>query len=148
LSQQNKETQPHWHAPGKFNSSDGNPQTTKKPKRYQDVFAETLIELAQNNDKIVAISAGMLSGTSLNQFQAVYPERCFDVGIAEQHAVTFSAGLATQEMLPFCAIYSTFLQRALDQVIHDVALQDLPVIFLCGPRRIGRSRWRYTSRRF
>jgi 1-deoxy-D-xylulose-5-phosphate synthase len=119
----------HWHAPGKFNISNGSPQITQKPKRYQDVFAETLIELARNNDKIVAISAGMLSGTSLNQFQAVYPERCFDVGIAEQHAVTFSAGLATQGMLAFCAIYSTFLQRALDQVIHDVALQDLPVVF-------------------
>lgn len=119
----------HWHAPGKFNSADGSPQTTNKPKRYQDVFAETLIELARNNNKIVAISAGMLSGTSLNKFQSVYPDRCFDVGIAEQHAVTFSAGLATQGMLPFCAIYSTFLQRALDQVIHDVALQGLPVVF-------------------
>ncbi len=119
----------HWHAPGKFNVLDGSSQSTNKPKRYQDVFAETLIELAQDNEKIVAISAGMLSGTSLSKFQAVFPERCFDVGIAEQHAVTFSAGLATQGMLPFCAIYSTFMQRALDQVIHDVALQNLPVVF-------------------
>jgi 1-deoxy-D-xylulose-5-phosphate synthase len=119
----------HWHAPGKFNVVDGSSQSINKPKRYQDVFAETLIELAQDNEKIVAISAGMLSGTSLSKFQAVFPERCFDVGIAEQHAVTFSAGLATQGILPFCAIYSTFLQRALDQVIHDVALQNLPVVF-------------------
>lgn len=119
----------HWHAPGKFNFSDGSPRQTNKPKRYQDVFAEALIELAEKNDRIVAISAGMLSGTSLNQFQAVYPERCFDVGIAEQHAVTFAAGLATQNMLPFCAIYSTFIQRAVDQVIHDVAIQNLPLVF-------------------
>lgn len=119
----------HWHAPGKFNFADGSPRQTIKPKRYQDVFAEALIELAEKNDRIVAISAGMLSGTSLNQFQAIYPERCFDVGIAEQHAVTFAAGLATQGMLPFCAIYSTFIQRAIDQVIHDVAMQNLPLVF-------------------
>lgn len=119
----------HWHAPGKFNSQDGSSIDKNTNKRYQDVFAETLIELAQTNKNIVAISAGMLSGTSLNQFQAHFPDRCFDVGIAEQHAVTFSAGLATQGMIPFCAIYSTFLQRAVDQVIHDVALQNLPVVF-------------------
>lgn len=119
----------HWHAPGKFNPLDGSTQNSNKSKRYQDVFAETLIELAAKNDNVVAISAGMLSGTSLSQFQSVYPDRCFDVGIAEQHAVTFAAGLATQGMLPFCAIYSTFIQRGLDQVIHDVALQNLPVVF-------------------
>ena len=119
----------HWHAPGKFNIQDGQSINKNAIKRYQDVFAETLIELAQNNKNIVAISAGMLSGTSLNQFHVHFPERCFDVGIAEQHAVTFSAGLATQGVLPFCTIYSTFLQRAIDQVIHDVALQNLPVVF-------------------
>ena len=118
----------HWHAPGKFLVSDGSSSSVPNIKRYQDIFAETLIELAEENDKIVAISAAMLSGTSLNQFQTKFPNRCFDVGIAEQHAVTFSAGLATQGMLPFCAIYSTFIQRSIDQVIHDVALQNLPVV--------------------
>ena len=119
----------HWHAPGKFDKTTGASLKTNNAKRYQDVFAQTLIDLADENPKIVCISAGMLSGTSLNEFQKIHPTRCFDVGIAEQHAVTFSAGLATQGYLPFCAIYSTFLQRALDQVIHDVALQNLPVIF-------------------
>jgi 1-deoxy-D-xylulose-5-phosphate synthase len=97
--------------------------------KYQDVFAKTLIELAADDDRILAITAAMPTGTSLNKFAAVYPERFFDVGIAEQHAVTFAAGLATQGMRPVAAIYSTFLQRAYDQIIHDVALQKLPVIF-------------------
>jgi 1-deoxy-D-xylulose-5-phosphate synthase len=119
----------HWHAPGKFDKRTGASLKTHSTERYQDVFARTLIDLAEVNLKIVCVSAGMLSGTSLNEFQNIYPTRCFDVGIAEQHAVTFSAGLATQGYIPFCAIYSTFLQRALDQVIHDVALQNLPVIF-------------------
>ncbi len=119
----------HWHAPGKFEASNGFSLKEKKSLRYQDVFAQTLTELAAENSNIVAISAGMLSGTSLTKFQSVFPGRCFDVGIAEQHAVTLAAGLAKDGMLPYCAIYSTFLQRALDQVIHDVALQNLPVVF-------------------
>lgn len=118
-----------WHAPGAFDQHTGNSSKSNHVLRYQDVVAETLVELAATNSKIVAISAGMLSGTSLHKFKLVYPERCFDVGIAEQHAVTFAAGFATAGLVPFCTIYSTFLQRALDQIIHDVALQNLPVVF-------------------
>jgi 1-deoxy-D-xylulose-5-phosphate synthase len=99
------------------------------PPRYQDVFAETLIDLARTDDKIIGITAAMPSGTSLGKFQQAFPDRFFDVGIAEQHAVTFAAGLATQGMKPVCAIYSTFLQRAYDQIIHDVCIQRLPVVF-------------------
>jgi 1-deoxy-D-xylulose-5-phosphate synthase len=99
------------------------------PPRYQDVFAETLIELGRSNEKIIGITAAMPSGTSLGKFQQAFPDRFFDVGIAEQHAVTFAAGLATQGMKPVCAIYSTFLQRAYDQIIHDVCIQRLPVVF-------------------
>jgi 1-deoxy-D-xylulose-5-phosphate synthase len=99
------------------------------PPRYQDVFAETLIQLARSDDKIVGITAAMPSGTSLGKFQQAFPDRFFDVGIAEQHAVTFAGGLATQGMRPVCAIYSTFLQRAYDQIIHDVCIQRLPVVF-------------------
>ena len=115
-----------WHAvapPGK----PGAPKPTA-PK-FQDVFAETLIEIARDDPSVVAITAAMPDGTSLNKFAAVYPDRCFDVGIAEQHAVTFAAGLATEGIKPVCAIYSTFLQRAYDQVIHDVCIQNLPVVF-------------------
>lgn len=97
--------------------------------KYQDVFAQALIDLAKEDDRIVGITAAMPTGTSLNKFGAVFPDRCFDVGIAEQHGVTFAAGLATQGMRPVAAIYSTFLQRAYDQIIHDVALQKLPVVF-------------------
>jgi 1-deoxy-D-xylulose-5-phosphate synthase len=97
--------------------------------KYQDVFAQALIELARDDERILAITAAMPTGTSLNKFDQVFPKRCFDVGIAEQHAVTFAAGLATQGMKPVCAIYSTFLQRAYDQIIHDVAIQKLPVVF-------------------
>jgi 1-deoxy-D-xylulose-5-phosphate synthase len=97
--------------------------------KYQDVFAKALIDLAAEDERILAITAAMPTGTSLNKFSQVFPERCFDVGIAEQHAVTFAAGLATQGMKPVCAIYSTFLQRAYDQIIHDVAVQKLPVVF-------------------
>jgi 1-deoxy-D-xylulose-5-phosphate synthase len=97
--------------------------------KYQDVFAQALIDLAREDERIVGITAAMPTGTSLNKFAAVYPDRTFDVGIAEQHAVTFAAGLATQGERPVCAIYSTFLQRAYDQIIHDVALQKLPVVF-------------------
>jgi 1-deoxy-D-xylulose-5-phosphate synthase len=99
------------------------------PPKYQDVFADTLIELAKKDERIVAITAAMPGGTSVGKFAALYPRRAFDVGIAEQHAVTFAAGLATQGMRPVAAIYSTFLQRAYDQIIHDVCLQRLPVIF-------------------
>ncbi len=99
------------------------------PPKYQEVFARTLIELAENDDSIVGITAAMPTGTSLDKFQKVHPDRFFDVGIAEQHAVTFAAGLATQGVKPVCAIYSTFLQRAFDQVLHDVCLQKLPVVF-------------------
>jgi 1-deoxy-D-xylulose-5-phosphate synthase len=99
------------------------------PPKYQDVFAATLIELAKTDDTIVGITAAMPTGTSLHKFQKVFPKRFFDVGIAEQHAITFAAGLATQGIKPVCAIYSTFLQRAFDQVLHDVCLQKLPVIF-------------------
>jgi 1-deoxy-D-xylulose-5-phosphate synthase len=100
-----------------------------QPPKYQDVFAETLIELARKDDRIIGITAAMPTGTSLNKFGAEYPDRYYDVGIAEQHAVTFAAGLATEGMKPVCAIYSTFLQRAYDQIVHDVCLQRLPVIF-------------------
>ncbi|MBA3415619.1 MAG: 1-deoxy-D-xylulose-5-phosphate synthase [Chloroflexia bacterium] len=99
------------------------------PPKYQDIFAQTLIELAQDDPRVVAITAAMPTGTSLARFQAVFPDRFFDVGIAEQHAVTFAAGLATEGMRPAAAIYSTFLQRAYDQIVHDVCLQKLPVLF-------------------
>jgi 1-deoxy-D-xylulose-5-phosphate synthase len=99
------------------------------PPAYQNVFGETLTKLARDDDRIVAITAAMPSGTGVDKFAAVHPTRSFDVGIAEQHAVTFAAGLAAQGMRPFCAIYSTFLQRAYDQVVHDVAIQNLPVRF-------------------
>ena len=121
-----------WHAPGLFNKETGeiisNP-SKKSPPKYQDVFGETIIELAEQNENIVGVTPAMLTGSSLNKMLDIMPERVFDVGIAEQHAVTFSAGLATQGMTPFCNIYSTFMQRAYDQVIHDVALQNLDVIF-------------------
>ncbi len=99
------------------------------PPAYQNVFGETLAKLANTDDRIVAITAAMPSGTGVDKFAAAHPTRAFDVGIAEQHAVTFAAGLAAQGMRPFCAIYSTFLQRAYDQVVHDVAIQNLPVRF-------------------
>lgn len=99
-------------------------------KTYTDIFAETLIKLAKEDEKIIAITAAMPSGTGLNKFAKEFPDRTYDVGIAEQHAVTFSAGLAIEGFKPFCAIYSTFLQRAYDQVVHDVAIQNLPVKFM------------------
>ncbi len=122
-----------WHAPGKFDKVTG--EIRKKiydvpqPPKYQDVFGHTLVELAEKDDKIMGITPAMPSGSSLNMMMNAMPERAFDVGIAEQHAVTFSAGLATQGLTPFCNIYSTFMQRAYDQVIHDVAIQKLPVVF-------------------
>jgi 1-deoxy-D-xylulose-5-phosphate synthase len=99
------------------------------PPSYQNVFGETLAKLAETDSRIVAITAAMPSGTGVDKFAQAHPDRAFDVGIAEQHAVTFAAGLAAQGMRPFCAIYSTFLQRAYDQVVHDVAIQNLPVRF-------------------
>ena len=120
-----------FHAPGKFDAATGQrnvANAAQHPKRYQDVFGEAIIELAEQNDKIVGITPAMLTGCSLNMMKAKMPERTFDVGIAEQHAVTFSAGLAAQGMVPFCNIYSSFMQRAIDQVIHDVALQRLHVV--------------------
>ena len=122
-----------WHAPGKFDKltgiRDSEIQTAKTPAKYQDIFGQTMVELAEENRQIVAITPAMPSGSSLNAFIERFPDRSFDVGIAEAHAVTFAAGLATQGLLPFCCIYSTFLQRAYDQVIHDVCLQKLSVIF-------------------
>jgi len=127
--------QTFWHAPSyKFNPRTGELFKPKnlgepKPPKYQTVFGETILELAQMDKRIVGITPAMPSGSSLNLMMEVMPDRAFDVGIAEQHAVTFSAGMATQGLIPFCNIYSSFMQRAYDQVIHDVAIQDLKVIF-------------------
>lgn len=121
-----------YHAPGKFDARTGirNPESKiAQPPKYQDVFGHTIVALATTNKKIIGITPAMPTGSSLKYMIAAFPERAFDVGIAEQHAVTLSAGLATEGMVVFCNIYSTFLQRAYDQVIHDVALQNLPVIF-------------------
>ena len=121
-----------WHAPGCFDKETGErvvEDKTNQPPRFQDVFGRTIIDLAKHNDKIVGITPAMPTGCSLNMMMNEMPDRCFDVGIAEPHAVTFSAGLATQGYLPFCNIYSSFMQRSFDQVIHDVALQNLNVIF-------------------
>jgi 1-deoxy-D-xylulose-5-phosphate synthase len=122
-----------WHAPGVFNKETGEivkivPKSPQPPK-YQDVFGHTIVELAEQNDKIMGVTPAMPSGCSLTFMMEAMPDRAFDVGIAEQHAVTFSAGLATQGLIPFCNIYSSFMQRAYDQVLHDVALQNLPVVF-------------------
>jgi len=126
-----EQDQVKYHAPGKFDPLTGkiNKKIASGESKYQDVFGKTLVTLAAKNDKIVAITPAMPSGSSLNLMMTAFPERCFDVGIAEQHAVTLAAGMATQGYVPFCAIYSTFLQRAYDQVIHDVALQNLAVVF-------------------
>ncbi|MDQ3552548.1 MAG: 1-deoxy-D-xylulose-5-phosphate synthase, partial [Bacteroidota bacterium] len=125
--------QTKWHAPGLFDKITG--EIYKKafdlpqPPKYQDVFGHTIIELAEQNDKIIGITPAMPSGSSLKYMMEKMPERAFDVGICEQHAVTLSAGMATQGMKVFCNIYSSFMQRAYDQVVHDVAIQKLPVIF-------------------
>ncbi|NQW26474.1 MAG: 1-deoxy-D-xylulose-5-phosphate synthase [Flammeovirgaceae bacterium] len=128
-----EEDQTKWHAPGSFDKISGEihqPQNTfPEPPKYQDVFGHTLVELARLNEKVMGITPAMPSGSSMNIMMKEFPERSFDVGIAEQHAVTFSAGLATQGAIPFCNIYSTFMQRSYDQVIHDVCLQNLPVVF-------------------
>ena len=129
---QAEENQVKYHAPGKFNAQTGeliaSQDLTEAPK-YQDVFGETIVELAKDNKRIIGITPAMPTGSSLKYMMEEFPDRAFDVGIAEQHAVTLAAGMATQGLIPFCNIYSTFLQRAYDQVIHDVALQKLPVIF-------------------
>ena len=125
-----EQDQTTWHAPGRFNPETGERYASPSEKaRYQDVFGETLVELARADRRIVGITAAMPSGCGLTRLMQEMPDRCFDVGIAEGHAVTFSAGLAAAGMVPFCAIYSTFMQRAFDNVIHDVAIQGLPVVF-------------------
>jgi 1-deoxy-D-xylulose-5-phosphate synthase len=125
--------QTKWHAPGLFDKITGEIQKKKfdlpQPPKYQDVFGHTIVELAEKNDKIFGITPAMPSGSSLKFMMEKMPHRAFDVGIAEQHAVTLSAGMATQGMKVFCNIYSSFMQRAYDQVVHDVAIQKLPVIF-------------------
>ena len=125
-----------YHAPGTFNPLTGEiPLSCNDigPAKFQDVFGETLVELADENSRIVGVTPAMLSGCSMNKLYKAYPERTFDVGIAEPHAVTLSSGLAANGLIPFCNIYSSFMQRAFDQVIHDIALQKLPVI-LCLDR--------------
>ncbi|MBQ7952234.1 MAG: 1-deoxy-D-xylulose-5-phosphate synthase [Alistipes sp.] len=125
---------PVWHAPGKFNPDTGERIESHSGKdRYQDVFGQTLLDLATRDSRVVGVTPAMPTGCSMNIMMAQLPERCFDVGIAEAHAVTFSAGLAASGQVPFCNIYSTFMQRAYDSIIHDVALQNLPVV-LCLDR--------------
>ncbi len=125
--------QTFWHSPGTFNKITGelvkSSSSKPQPPKYQDVFGHTIVELAEKNPRIMGITPAMPTGSSLNIMMKAMPDRAFDVGIAEQHAVTFSAGLATRGLIPFCNIYSTFMQRAYDQVIHDVAIQNLKVIF-------------------
>lgn len=127
-----EEDQVKYHAPGKFDAATGeiHPKSEENlPPKFQDVFGHTLVELARKNEKIIGITPAMPTGSSMKFMMEAFPERAIDVGIAEQHAVTLAAGLATQGMIVFCNIYSTFMQRAYDQLIHDVALQHLPVIF-------------------
>ncbi|MDG1805209.1 1-deoxy-D-xylulose-5-phosphate synthase [Flavicella sp.] len=129
---QAEQEQIKYHAPGKFDKLTGEilpKKSENKAPKYQDVFGLTLLELAKQNKKIVGITPAMPTGSSLKYMIEDLPERAFDVGIAEQHAVTLAAGMATQGLIPYCTIYSTFLQRAYDQIIHDVAIQNLPVIF-------------------
>ncbi len=127
-----EESATEWHAPGLFNKETGERiiiHRLNEPQRYQDVFGHTLVELAEQDKRIAGITPAMPTGCSMTYMMKAFPERTFDVGIAEGHAVTFSAGLAKEGMIPFCNIYSSFMQRAYDMVIHDVALQNLPVIF-------------------
>ena len=129
---QAEENQVTYHAPGKFNKETGDlvpKSSSHQPPKYQDVFGHTIVELAKLNNNIVGITPAMPTGSSLKYMMEEIPDRAFDVGIAEQHAVTMSAGMAAEGLVPFCNIYSTFLQRAYDQIIHDVAIQNLPVIF-------------------
>ena len=131
--EQAERDQVKYHAPGYFDKETGkifvNPNDKNTPPKFQEVFGKTIIELAKENEKIVGITPAMATGCSLNLMMKEFPKRTFDVGIAEQHAVTFSAGMAVQGLIPFCNIYSSFMQRAYDQIIHDVALQNLSVIF-------------------
>lgn len=127
-----EEDQVKYHAPGKFDAETGKihpKDESHLPPKFQDVFGHTLVELAKQNERIIGITPAMPTGSSMKYMMEAFPKRAIDVGIAEQHAVTLAAGMATQGMVVFCNIYSTFLQRAFDQVIHDVALQNLPVIF-------------------
>ncbi|MDD3688011.1 MAG: 1-deoxy-D-xylulose-5-phosphate synthase, partial [Bacteroidales bacterium] len=129
-----EQNQTLWHAaPGKFDVKTGEilspDPCAGEPQKFQDIFGDAIVELARKNPKIAAITPAMVSGSSLGKILCEFPNRCFDVGIAEQHAVTFSAGLAKQGMIPYCNIYSSFIQRAYDQIIHDVALQNLKVVF-------------------
>ena len=127
-----EENQTAFHAPGKFDKCTGElirPESCAKHPLYQEVFGHTIVELARQNEKIVGITPAMPTGCSLNIMMKEMPDRAFDVGIAEQHAVTFSAGMAANGLLPFCNIYSSFMQRAYDQVVHDVAIQGLKVVF-------------------
>ncbi|OEK09311.1 1-deoxy-D-xylulose-5-phosphate synthase [Flavivirga aquatica] len=129
---QAEENQVKYHAPGKFDANTGNlipKNKIEQAPKYQDVFGRTIVELAKKNKNIVGITPAMPTGSSLKYMMDEIPDRAFDVGIAEQHAVTLAAGMAAQGLIPFCNIYSTFLQRAYDQIIHDVALQKLPVVF-------------------
>ncbi|MEG1608100.1 MAG: 1-deoxy-D-xylulose-5-phosphate synthase [Mucinivorans sp.] len=128
-----EQNQTEWHAPGRFDATTGKKQPTSKYLRFQDVFGHTLLELAQQNPRIVGITPAMPTGSSLNIMMDAMPERAFDVGIAEGHAVTFAAGLAASGKMPFCNIYSSFAQRSLDNIIHDVAIQHLDVV-LCLDR--------------
>jgi len=123
--------QVRYHSPALFDKTTGEPlpEAPTLPAKYQEVVGQTLIELARSNPKIIAITPAMSSGSGLLSLQQVFPDRVFDVGIAEQHAVTFAAGWAARGFIPYCIVYSTFLQRAYDQLIHDVALQNLPVVF-------------------
>ena len=128
-----------FHGIGPFTLESGQVLSSKsKNPSYSNIFGSSMLELAKDDNKIVAITAAMPSGTGLNEFASLYPERFFDVGIAEQHAVTFAAGLAANGYKPIFAVYSTFLQRAYDQVLHDVCLQKLPVVFAID-REIGRA---------
>ena len=129
---QAEQDQTHWHAPGAFDKLTGKASASPSPGplKYQEVFGHVLLDLARTNEKIIGITPAMPTGSSMTIMMKEFPERVFDVGIAEQHAVTFSAGLASQGLVPFCHIYSTFLQRAYDQVIHDVCIQSFAVNFI------------------
>ncbi|MCQ2222121.1 MAG: 1-deoxy-D-xylulose-5-phosphate synthase, partial [Prevotella sp.] len=123
-----------WHAPGKFDPDtgerlDGASSSKPMPPKFQDVFGETLVELAEKNPKIVGVTPAMPTGCSMNKLMKAMPDRAFDVGIAEGHAVTFSGGMAKEGLVPYCNIYSAFAQRAYDNIIHDVAIERLPVVF-------------------
>lgn len=125
-----EQNQTTFHAPGQFDRSTGEILTHENDfNTYPEVFGETLVGLAEKDEKVVVVTPAMVTGSALRQFQIMFPDRIFDVGIAEQHAVTFAAGLAASGLKPYCVVYSTFLQRAYDQIIHDVALQKLPVVF-------------------